>query len=188
MIHIIRMRSTINAIHEVDPERYCILDGLNYGNVPMFELGDLAKQNVGQSCRAYIPHGITHYRALNVDNRFKLPEPAWPNAYHDRYPFEGWWDEERLGNLYKSWAALASVYNMGVHCGEGGAYNVTPQEPLMGWFEFVLDQLKTYNIGYALWNLRGRFGLLNSDRPGGQYVDYKGHQLDKRMYDLMQKY
>jgi endoglucanase len=182
------MRRTIAAIHRIDPERYVLLDGLNFGTVPMYELTDLAKNHVGESMRAYIPHGITHYRALNVDAKRNFPEPAWPNAYHDREPHEGWWDEERMANYVKYWATLAAHFNMGVHCGEGGAFHMTPQGPLLAWFEFMLDQLKTYNIGFAMWNLRGHFGLMDSERPGAQYIDFKGHQLDKKMYEIMKKY
>lgn len=54
--------------------------------------------------------------------------------------------------------------------------------------EDVLDALKTYNIGLALWNFRGDFGILDSERADVDYVDYKGHKLDKKMYDLFKKY
>ncbi len=182
------MRRTISAIREVDKDRYCLLDGLNYGTVPLFELGDLAKDNVGESLRFYIPHGITHCYVPSLSRRQNFPEPTWPHAYHERTPYEGWWDEERLDNYFKSWAALAEVYNMGVHCGEGGIHHLTPYEPTISFFECVMERLKAYNIGYALWNLKGPFGLINSDRKGAEYVDYKGHQLDKRMYDIMKKY
>jgi endoglucanase len=182
------MRTTVTKIHDIDPQRLIVLDGLNYGTVPVYEFMDLARDHVGESMRAYIPHGITHYRALGVDTKRSFPEPTWPHAYHDRWPYIGWWDEERMANYVKAWALLASEFNMGVHCGEGGAFNVTPHAPLLGWFECMLDQLKTYNIGYALWNLCGHFGLLDSDRPGAEYVDYRGHRLDKKMYDIMKKY
>ena len=34
----------------------------------------------------------------------------------------------------------------------------------------------------------GGFGILDSERKGAQYVDFHGHQLDKKMLDLMKKY
>ena len=77
---------------------------------------------------------------------------------------------------------------MGVHCGEGGCFNQTPHDVTLRWMEDVLDALKTYNIGLALWNFRGGFGILDSERADVDYVDYKGHKLDKKMYDLFKKY
>jgi endoglucanase len=42
--------------------------------------------------------------------------------------------------------------------------------------------------GWALWNLHGSFGILDSERPGAVYEDFEGHKLDKRMLELLQKY
>ena len=74
---------------------------------------------------------------------------------------------------------------MGVHCGEGGCHNQTPHDVTLRWMEDVLDALKTYNIGYALWNLKGSFGILDSGRADVEYEDYRGHKLDKKMLSLL---
>jgi endoglucanase len=42
--------------------------------------------------------------------------------------------------------------------------------------------------GFAMWNLRGSFGVLDSERTDVKYESYKGHQLDRRMLDLMRQY
>jgi endoglucanase len=182
--HAAVMRSTVAAIQDVDPDRLIILDGLQYGNVPMPDLGDLAKNNVAQSCRAYIPSGITHYRASWVDNKRSFPAPQWPGGY----AADGIWDRERLERHYGAWAAMAENFNMGVHCGEGGSFNMTPHSITLRWMEDVLEILKAYNIGYALWNFRGGFGIVDSGRADVDYIDYKGYKLDKKMLDLLQKY
>ncbi len=178
------MRATVAAIREIDTERLILLDGLQYGTIPMPDLGDLAKTNVAQSCRAYIPEGITHYRALWVDRKRNFPEPQWPGGI-DR---DGVWDRERLERHYGAWAALAENFDMGIHCGEGGCYNKTPHDIALRWMEDLLEILKAYNIGYALWNFRGAFGILDSGRTDVEYVDYRGHKLDKKMLDLLKKY
>lgn len=178
------MRAAIAAIRAQDPERYVLLDGLQYGNVPMPDLGDLSKDNVGQSCRAYIPGGITHYRALWVDHKRNFPEAKWPGGYAPN----GLWDRERLERHYGAWAAIAENFNMGVHCGEGGCFSNTPHGVTLSWMEDVLDILKNYNIGYALWNFKGGFGILDSERADVDYEDWKGHKLDRKMLDLLKKY
>ena len=178
------MRETIKAIREVDKHRLVLLDGLQFGNVPLPDLGDLSKDGVAQSCRAYIPAGITHYRALWVDHKRNFPEASWPGGWAD----DGLWDRERLERHYGAWAAMAENFNMGVHCGEGGCFNITPHGVTLRWMEDVLDTLKGYNIGWALWNLRGGFGILDSVRSDVEYEDYKGHKLDRKMFDLLRKY
>ena len=182
--HELVMRTTVKAIRVQDPVRTVILDGLQYGNVPMADLGDMSKDNVGQSCRAYIPAGITHYRALWVDHKRNFPDAQWPGGWAPN----GLWDRERLERHYGAWAATAEVFNMGVHCGEGGCFSNTPHDVALRWMEDVLDILKGYNIGYALWNFKGGFGILDSGRTDVDYEDWKGHKLDRRMLDLLKKY
>ena len=178
------MMHTVNAIHEVDPERLCIVDGLCFGNTPSRELADLG--NMAQSCRGYLPKGITHYKAQWSRGWENYPDPQWPDAFNKEG--NGLWDEERLFRHYQAWAAWAEIYGIGVHCGEGGCYNRTPHIVTLQWMESWLKALKAANIGYALWNLRGDFGILDSGRVDVEYENYRGHQLDRKMLELLQRY
>ena len=83
---------------------------------------------------------------------------------------------------------MAEAMGVGVICGEGGPNNTVPHEIALRWMEDYLDILKSCNIGYAQWNLKGGFGILDTYRKDVDYVDYKGHKLDKKMLDLLQKY
>lgn len=51
----------------------------------------------------------------------------------------------------------------------------------------VLDILKGHGIGWALWNLRGSFGLIDSGRSDIEYEDFQGHKLDRRLLSVLQK-
>jgi endoglucanase len=42
--------------------------------------------------------------------------------------------------------------------------------------------------GFALWNLRGSFGVLDSERADVAYEDYKGHKLDRKMLELLRSH
>jgi endoglucanase len=48
-----------------------------------------------------------------------------------------------------------------------------------------LENWKQARIGWALWQLRGSFGLLDSGRKDVGYENYKGHQLDRKMLELL---
>jgi endoglucanase len=39
--------------------------------------------------------------------------------------------------------------------------------------------------GWSLWNLRGGFGVVDSQRPDVAYEDFHGHQLDRKMLELL---
>jgi len=39
-----------------------------------------------------------------------------------------------------------------------------------------------------LWNLRGSFGVLDSERTDVDYENFKGHKLDRKMLELLRSY
>jgi len=98
-----------------------LADGLSWGNEPMPELADL---RIAQSTRAYQPMFISHYGASWVDSS-NYPAPAWPG---------NGWDRKRLEEHYAKWADVARK-GVGVHCGEGGAFNKTPHPVVLAWRE-----------------------------------------------------
>lgn len=186
------MRAAVTAIHEIDADRLILLDGMVWGNEPLPELADLAADHVGHSTRAYVPMSVTHYKASWVAESSQYPQPKWPGGVQDmRHNPDGTLQtigREELQAHYEQWARLASETGVGVHCGEGGAYSKTPHDVVLAWLDDVLDILTSFNIGYALWNFRGDFGILDSHRSDVAYEDYRGHQLDREMLDILKKY
>lgn len=87
----------------------------------------------------------------------------------------------------KPWADLKAK-GMGVMVGEFGAFNKTPHDVTLAWMEDCLKNWKQENMGWALWNFRGSFGILNSERKDVEYEDFHGHKLDRKMLDLLLKY
>jgi len=166
-------RAAVAAIRQISPDRIVIADGLSWGNEPMPELADL---KIGQSCRAYQPMFISHYKASWVNSK-DYPEPAWPG---------NGWDRKRLEQHYQKWADVAKI-GVGVHCGEGGAFNKTPHNVVLAWLRDVLEVLTGHGIGLALWNFRGSFGILDSDRADVQYEDFNSHKLDRKLLSLLQE-
>ena len=43
-------------------------------------------------------------------------------------------------------------------------------------------------LGWALWNFRGSFGVLDSGRADVKYEDVHGHKVDRAMLELLRKY
>lgn len=156
-----------------------IADGVSFGNRPVPQLSD---SGVVQSCRAYLPMQISHYRADWVRGMDPV-EPAWPLTL----PSGETWDREVLVQHYSEWAALIEK-GAGVHCGEGGAFLHTPHRVVLDWFADVLSVLTEFGIGYALWNFMGAFGILDSGREDVQSEDWYGHKLDRELLKLLQRY
>ena len=85
------------------------------------------------------------------------------------------------------WQPLETA-GTGIMVGEWGAYNKTPHDVMLRWMRDCLENWKKAGWGWALWNFRGSFGVLDSDREDVVYESFKGHQLDRKMLDLLQRY
>lgn len=89
--------------------------------------------------------------------------------------------------LIKDWEP---AIEKGVFCfaGEFGAWKMTPHHVVLDLFEDYLALWKERNMGWALWELRGGYGVLDSNRPDVEYEDFRGHKLDRKMLELLQRY
>lgn len=175
------MTRATEKIRQFNQNRLVMIDGLSVGKEVVREM---IPTGVAQSVHAYWPAQISHYRASWVDRRSSFPKPTWPIRNKDGTVRIGRTDLEAL---YAPWAELARK-GIGVHCGECGCYNKTPYPVFQAWFTDVMEILKGHGIGYALWNFRGSFGILDSGRTDIEYQPWHGHQLDGKLLRMLQKY
>jgi endoglucanase len=175
------VRRLVEAIRKEDPERLIVADGLRCGRDPVHSIVEL---KVAQSTRGYDPMGVSHYKASWVGGADRWPEPTWPLGKGDK---DGW-DRDRLRReRIAPWQELARK-GVGVHVGEWGAFRHTPHRVALAWMRDSLELWKEAGWGWALWNLRGDFGVLDSNRADVKYEDWKGHKLDREMLELLRGY
>lgn len=97
-------------------------------------------------------------------------------------------DRDWLGReTIDPWRSLPSA-GCGVMVGEWGAFHKTPHDVVLAWAEDCLRNWKDAGWGWALWNFRGTFGILDSGRDDVRYEIHQGHKLDRRMLELLQRY
>ena len=109
---------------------------------------------------------------------------------------DGKWGMEKEASLGREWLWKEGIVpwiklrdqGVGILVGEFGSYNKTPHDVVLAWLEDCLINWKEANMGWAMWNFRGSFGILDSDRKDVQYEDFNGHKLDRKMLELLQKY
>ncbi|WP_197231196.1 glycoside hydrolase family 5 protein [Novipirellula artificiosorum] len=77
---------------------------------------------------------------------------------------------------------------VGVMVGEFGCHHFTPHDVVLAWMEDCLANWQRADWGWALWNFRGTFGVMDSGRTDVDYEDFNGHQLDRKMLELLQRY
>jgi len=173
-------KGAVDSIRASNPDHLVIADGNKVGNQVTPELSDL---NIAQSCRGYFPGYISHYKApwANKDPE-KCPMPVWPGTMNGES-----FGKDRLQKFYQPWIEL-SRSGVGVHCGECGCWNKTPHAVFLAWFQDVMDILMANQIGYALWNFRGDFGILDSRREDVDYENWHGHKLDAKLLELLKRH
>lgn len=174
------IRQLTAAVRAIDPGRRIVVDGFEYGNIPIQALaGD---PEIFQSTHGYVPMQLTHYKASWVGDNSRWPEPTWPLQLSDNNR----WDRARLEKHFQPWDDL-NRRGVPVHVGEWGVYNRTPHGVTLAFMRDQLSLWKARGWGWSLWNLRGSFGVLDSGRGDVTYESYKGHRLDRRMLETLRE-
>lgn len=172
-------RQAIDGIWAIDPQRLITSDGYPGGLEPVEELFD---KRIVQSPHDYLPFQLTHYRV------------PWARPMSDQVPAPTWPLKDKDGKIIanretkdKQFRPLEKLTELGIpfHFGEMGCGGHTPPEIVYAWFNDTLDMMKNLKAGWALWNLRGQFGVVDTGRPGTDFKDFHGHKLDYKLLDLL---
>ena len=171
------VRALLRAVREEDAGRFVVVDGNDCASRPVPEL--FVEPSVGQAFRGYAPHEVTHYGAPSMPDLPKEP-PVWPPRPGRGYP----WMPEDAMSLYRD------ALDAGEFCmvGEFGCRPEVPHRVALAWMEHCLALWGERELGWALWNLRGAFGVLDSGRADVRYEDWRGHALDRDMLELLKRH
>ncbi len=174
-------RAAIEGIRAVDPQRLIVSDGSSGGVTPV---ADLFSTGVLQSPHDYYPPELTHHQCEWARGWVTRTEPpTWPlKDSHGKVIA----DRKTIADFVRPWRGLEQQ-GVPIHFGEMGCYKHTLPEVVLAWFSDTLDTLGELKSGWALWNFRGPFGVLDTERPGTKFEDWQGHQLDRPLLTLLQK-
>ncbi|WP_432981355.1 glycoside hydrolase family 5 protein [Dactylosporangium sp. CA-233914] len=191
----------VEAIHKISPDRrihvegrFMLEDGTLDGGV-RYEPPTKAVRtlpNIVSSVHMYSPLHLTHYDNPWAGSNAHLLPPQWPFTPtlrpgstkplvgEDTHP----WDKAALRDTVAQYLDLADS-GLAVHVGEIGAYTKISHDTFLGWLDDALAVFAEHGIGWALWNFRGPFGVLDSRRTDVNYEPWKGHQLDRKMLEIL---
>ena len=169
------------AIRAAAPRNTIIATGPNYSSIyDLLALHPLADGNVIYNFHFYDPHEFTHQGATWGLPWWKYthgipypPDDAKMQALltqvptlQDRYTLENYWldhwDGHHIRMLIDEAAAWAHQYNVPLICNEFGVYkNNSDDVSRANWIRDVRTAIEADNIGWAMWEYRGSFGLVN---------------------------
>ena len=174
-------RAAIEGIRAVDPQRLIVSDGSSGGVTPV---ADLFSTGVLQSPHDYYPADLTHHQCEWARGWATRTEPpTWPLKDSQGKVTS---DRKTIADFVRPWRGLEQQ-RVSIHFGEMGCYKHTPTEVVLAWFSDTLDTIGELKSGWALWNFRGPFGVLDTERPGTKFEDWQGHKLDRPLLTLLQK-
>lgn len=166
------MRAARDAIWSESPRRPVFVDGMKWGQFPP-SAGNL--EDVVWSTRGYWPMQLSHFGTPWLASEMRIPRAEWP-LHIDGTLIDG----TALRQRTSSW-------NLGsqVHVGEWGVYSSVPHRVALAYMADWLHIWRQREWGWALWQLRGKFGLLDSERADASYVNAGPYRLDISMYRLL---
>jgi aryl-phospho-beta-D-glucosidase BglC (GH1 family) len=173
--HAAIMRTVIKAIKDIDGARPVIIDGIGGGHEAMPELADAGAIHSG---RGYQPFQVSHNGA-NWCRGMKWEKPVYPGITEGTH-----WDRDELKHFYAPWLAVEKK-GVPIHIGEFGCYNKTPNDVALRWLSDLMSLYKELGWGYAMWNFKGPFGIVEHGRPGAKYTEMDGFQVDKELLNIM---
>jgi len=94
-------------------------------------------------------------------------------------------DKRIMRSGLQAWMEPAR-HGVPIHFGEMGCGRKVPPQVVYAWFGDTLELINELDSGWALWNFRGQFGILDSGRPGTHESDWHGHKLDLTLLRLLQ--
>lgn len=80
----------------------------------------------------------------------------------------------------------AKAENIPVMIQEFAVYNQTQYDVTLSYLTDVVSVFNKNKVGYAMWNLIGTMGIINSERKDCTYEPYKGLLLDRKMTTIIQ--
>ena len=173
-------KELLQAIREKLPEHTLLATGAFWSNLPgLLALEPVDDPNVWYNFHFYEPHIFTHQGATwgaDYDKYLRhVPYPSSPESveqaillvendtlkqYLRDYGEQGWKGQKIEAEILKA-AAWAEKYGVRLLCNEFGAYRDYCLPTFrQAWIRDVRLALEKYQIGWAMWEFDGSFGLV----------------------------
>jgi hypothetical protein len=192
----------ISAIREEDDDREIYVEGNEknrvYASWPVL----VEHERIVYSFHQYEPLWVTHLGAPWAGLAYQLgirgyrPKyPGVPDLEELAKEFPNDWfmkyrgvraDKEWIESVLRPYLELADK-GKPTHCSELGVFSkMVDRETALNWYRDVLSILKEHGIGWALWHLRGSFGIISNGRD--EWMDGHtpwGEPLDTGLLNLL---
>ena len=179
------------AIREGAPRHTIVATGPRWSSVEeLLRIEPLADRNVVYNFHFYEPHNFTHQGAtwgadfwpylkgVPYPSSPELVAPLLPAVTNDaargalKQYGEERWDAARVERMVAGAAEWARRRGVPLTCNEFGVYRAfAPKESRLRWITDVRAALERHNVGWAMWDYAGGFGVAVRDKGGPAVPD-----------------
>ena len=169
------------AVRDREPERTIVIGSNKWQQVETFDQLRIPEgdPNILLSFHLYTPMALTHYGASwtkvgEYEGPVRYPGEVVAEADMAGLPDElsgaiddgraRYFDRSVLEELLVKPLALARKLNLPLYCGEWGALPSTPRADRLRWYRDFRSVLERNGIGWAHWDYKGGFGVVDGDR------------------------
>lgn len=172
----------VTIIRQAEPVRKIVIGSNRWQSADTFDELRVPEndKNIILSFHMYEPFLLTHHMASWTGIKGYNGPVNYPGVIVKEEDLTGFPDSVRtavlrnkssytadsIGHHFRKPIAIANKYNLPLYCGEWGCLNTVPDAARFQWFRDMKTVLEENNIGWATWDYKGGFGLVNG--KGGE--------------------
>lgn len=177
------------VIREKEPERVIVIGSNRWQSVDTFNELKVPENDhhILLSFHFYTPMPFTHHKANWWRNGGEYTGPVkypgliveesdlvgFPEAVVETIQsFNGIYNQTVLDSLLTEPLKKATELNLPLYCGEWGCLPTVKTEDRLAWYADMRSNLEKHGIGWATWDYKGDFGILNKQgQPVTDLID-----------------
>jgi len=184
------VKQVIPIIRQAEPARIIVIGSNRWQSATTFDQLFVPEndRNLILSFHMYEPFLLTHHTASWTRIKGYTGPVNYPGVIVKEEDLKGFPDSVRTEILknknsynidsirhhFMKPVAIAKKYNLPLYCGEWGCLNVVPDAARFQWFRDMKTVLEENNIGWATWEYKSDFGIIN-----------KKHEEEKELIKIL---
>jgi endoglucanase len=173
------VEKAVAIIRKAEPNRKIIIGSNRWQSPDTFDKLRIPEndKNIILSFHMYEPFLLTHHTAswtgikdykgpvnypgviVKEDDIKDLPDTLRNTVLKNK----NYYTIETVREHFRKPIAVAKKYNLPLYCGEWGCLSTVPDSARFQWFKDVKSVLEENGIGWATWDYKGSFGIINKN-------------------------
>ena len=174
------VKKLVTVIRQLEPERIIVIGSNRWQSANTFDRLHVPEndKHLILSFHMYEPFLLTHHTASWTSIKDYKGPVNYPGVIVKEEDLKGLPDSlknqllrnkltyniDSIRHHFKKPIAVRKKYNLPLYCGEWGCLNTVPEAARLEWYSDMKKVLEENNIGWATWDYKGGFGIINRNK------------------------